>query len=1305
MASALSTPPSDPRHSTSSQPSQASSTTLHSAHDPHRHDHADPAAGKRRKLLGRVDSSAAAQQNSDTRPQGLLGADLGERDKRRRLPRRSGGFLLDAALPGSSARRRSRETRAEETDKRARSRHLSKSPSSYDGSRRAYSRGSSSRSRPLSGDTDVGPSGNGHAPEPYGARTPENRQDKAQARTGLGIDVEGANEYEENAVSPPNASIDPAQIINMALNLSESRRRNLGHGQLTAPSLPRSRRGTASGMGPNIPMQGSFYDYGIGGSLKQHLQQQRRVSRNMSPTSGRLSTPASRHVSMSSPNALMENSLGPSHNYTFTAATLSRAEKAKTYVELGAEYRRLLQNLPPLKPDSEAGYAYSAFSSPGSPTVELKKTLSRTGPDPLGRRYNPLQFIRNRKLRGRERRQLQPDVVDFEDIDRVRLWIDTVEQSASRQSYRQEDKVLLPPFIPNPMFQSSPEQPQEGVKRPSVLLGKQKRPRMDWFTLPTEFLADAVWLEKDNHKSLIEDRNGNRIFPSPRSASVLNPRLSRDQTRPSMDKRRVSTAGSMAGGGTFSEPRSNYSSEAESHRGRKKRHFLHSHREDSPERGKRLGWISRGRSSSSSGLSSSDDDMSARRKKHDRRLSTQDENIGPLERHMKTLLEDDARAESGLSPIISSPEKHWGASQAKAPALHRVASETESDVDRRAGAKRATKRLTLMSSNPPESRPSMDGLDSSVPNTPLSKTFSFGASSPPSRIASPDRSKSKRSKLPFFRSDGNAKAPKVDTLDFALDSFSHRPTSGEPTERGRLSISIDQPRRSNSLPRPMLLKSHKTTDSLSSLASIQEGKVSRGRKEGKDKEPSSAVTRFFKDVGREGSKARKFIFKKDKPPEEADEDSSSDDSDMSSTSDTEEEMSKSVLRRRPKPASRTGTDAGLSDASDISERPQGYSLPTFKSAASQDQKRDSSAEPRRGRTRPSRFDRLAPPRLDTNVSRSSSPGVIQVQAVGNGTRARSEGPVSHSRSSSAVRRRMTKLLELPGGAGRAGLPPSDLSRAPVDRKYSDRSPARPSPQRHWSITDENLSRRASASARHPCAAATIIANKRTDIARIQALLLCSGIKAAELARRAHSVPDTPPPFLLRAAETAIEHADAADAAAAADAATNPPPSNKQDLLKHTRLIPSVARKEQHVLAARILASDLEAGSAALAAATERFRAQRIRKLHARCEALRIELGDRLTPRCHACADDADAFTREVTSGAALAVKAVADRVDAMGRARRRRMRWVRRVGWMLLEWCVLGVMWWVWLVVVVVRTGLAAVRGVGRGVRWFLWLE
>lgn len=1294
MASAVSTPPSDSRHSTSSQPSQTSSATLHSAHDPAHHEHGESSSGKRRRLLHRTDGgSQAAQSNPDghTRSQGLLGADLAterEREKRRSLPRKSRGFLLDAALPGSSARRRSRETRAEDKGKRSDSRHKSRSPSSYGGSRRAFSRGSSAHSRPLTGDTDVPTSENGHAPEEYEAGTPESRHERAQALRDFGIDVDAA-EHGEAAGTLANASIDPAQIIHMALNLSESRRRNLGHGQLVAPSIgTRSRRNTTTSMGmPNTPMQGSFHDYGFGGSLKAHLQQQRRISRNMSPNVGRLSTPASRHVSMSSPNALLDHNLGPQHDYTFTAATLARAEKAKTYVELGAEYRRLLQFLQPLRADSEfsISYTYSAFSTPGSPTAELKRFPSRTGPEPLGRAYNPLQFIRNRKLRGRERRKLDPDVNDFEDVDRVKMWVDDVEEATEQQKYRQEHKVTLPEFTPNPMLRNSQEQSSGDAKRPSILLGKQKRPRMDWFTLPSEWLADAVWLEQDSHKGLIEDRNGNRIFPPPRSTSTANPRMSRDQARPSLDRRRVSTAGSNTAGYPLSEPRTNYSSEAESHRGRKRRHFRHNKGEDSPERGKRKGWMTRGRSSSSSGLSSTDSDVSARRKKLDRTLTAQDENIGPLERHMKSLLEDDARAEEyGLSPILSSPEKHWGVGNTKQrPVPRRVTSETESEVDghsNNAGARKATKRLSLLADKPADSRPSLDGLDSSVPNTPLTNTFSLEASSPPSRLASPER-KSRRSKLPFFRSE-SAKGHRIDSTDFAADPANHMQPLSEP---GR--ISFDQPTRSSSA-RPGVLRSHKTTDSLNSLASIQEQREPKRRKDAKDKEPSSAVTKFFKDVGREGSKARKFIFKKDKPPKEADE-TSSDESEQSSTTDDEGEMSKSVVKRRPMQLSRTTTETGFSDASDVSERwpKYGAELPTFKSAALQDHERDPSAAPsegRRGRSRPARFDRLAPPRLDTDLSRSSSPGITQLHPMDRVARHRrhSEGPDtdSHSRSPSAIRRRMSKLLELPGGVGHGGLPPTELSQFSVERKLSGPPSARPSPQRHWSITDQTAHSRASS--HRPSAASSKVVDSRVEITRIQALLLCSGIKAAELARRAHSVRDTPAPFLARAAA-----------------------SSSAAVQKHTRLVPTVARKEEHVLAARILASDLEASSAALVASMDSFRAQRVRSLHARCEAMRIELGDRLTPRCHAFADDADAFTREVTSGATLAVKAVADRVDEMGRARRRRMRWLRWFGWMVLEWCVLGVMWWVWLVVVVVRFGLGSVRGVVRGLKWFLWLE
>ncbi|KAF2140834.1 uncharacterized protein K452DRAFT_229575 [Aplosporella prunicola CBS 121167] len=1270
------TPSSAPRRSSSSQPSATSSATIHSGYSSIPHlDHGDPGSSKRRRVSVQTDGTLSA--HGAARSSGLLGADLAaerDNDGRKHRLRRSGGFLLGSALPRDAGRRHSTQSDDKGRLSIFSRRRKSKSPGVHDTSRRPHSGASSERSYPsTSGDGDAPLAGNTWASPPRSQRSMERSPRQPQGFAGLGIDVgsseagDGHLEPEEPQVMP---GIDPTQIVHMALNLSESRRRHLNYGQLVAPSVPGSRRATSAGMPlSGTPMHGSFHESGFGGSLKQHLQQQRQVSFNLSPRAS-MQSPASRHVSLSSPSGRVDSALGPQHSYQFSAATLARADKARAYIDLSMEYLRLLSYLQPLKPNPEApgNYTYTTTNVPGTPIVDIKRTITNPGLEcPLGRSYNPLQFIRNRKLRARERRQLDPDVRDFEDVDRVKDWIDDVAEASEDRTFRREDNVLLPPFDDGIEQQDTEHQPGQNPKQ-SLLLGKTKRPRMDWFVLPTELLADAVWLEQNSHKGLIEDRHGNRIFPS-RSRSVGQPRVSRDLQRRSLDhRRRLSTAGSDA---AHSEAHTADSSEAGSHRGRRKLGLFHSHRDDSTDRRKH-GWRSRGRSTSSSDLSSSDDDMSTRKKKRDRRLTDHEENTGPLERHMKEMLNNEAFAEENqLSPILSSPDK-WGADQARRIPGRRIRSGTEQsdrDGDSDRGQARRSRRVSKLSEKSLAlPRTSMDGLDSSAPNTPLSNTFSFAASSPPSRHASPER-KSRRSKFPFFRSDDSHKGHKVDTTDFAHDqgsSLSLRHVTSEPSEPGR--ISLDQTRPAN------LLRSRKTNESLSSLASIQEGKEdlsSRERKQKKEpKEPGSAVSRFFKDVRKEGSKVGELIFKKDRLPEEADEKASSEETDTSSSSSSNEDMMKSIIKSRPKPIQRTTADSMVSEGSDGGRKPKYHvDLPSFKSTIAQDQEQDSDTaisgreEGRRGR-RSARFDRLAPPRLDlSTVSPSSS------ETPGSG----------RSRSPSAIRARMNKLLEVPGGVGRAGLPVSALTRiSPADkdspvrgRRSGDtsRTPSRPSLSRHrqWSISDQGI--------RRPSAPNVTITVTPADIARVRALLYCSGIKAREISRRAHETRDAPPVFLASAAEITGAH------------------------------LVEVPRKEEHVLAARILSSELENTNQELVAGAERFRHEAVRALHARCEEVRIRVGERLTPRVHACADEADAFTRELTSGATLAVKAVVDRVEMMSRARRRRMWWLRRMGWMVLEWMVLALMWWVWLVVVVVRLVLGAGRGAWRGVKWFLWLE
>ncbi|KAK8173959.1 hypothetical protein IWX90DRAFT_380892 [Phyllosticta citrichinensis] len=1235
MASASSTPSSELRRSTSSQPSPGSSATLHSRRSALNVEHTESGASKGRKSPLRSilseDRTEESHANGRAREQGLLGADLAsiqERTRRKRSPRRSGGFLLEPILPGVDSLMRKRHGRSGEKDRLfVEKRRKSKSPGSHKSSPGHHSPSSSPRSFPSSSgepstvspdaSQEIHAGGNG-------------RQGTAWEAKGLGVNFDLPGESHEQHSS--SSGIDPFQIVNMALSLNESRRRQFSAGQLPAPALGSGRRTTSAGFSiQNTPMQGSFANYNMGGSLKQALQHPRRSSRNMSPNGSRVGTPPSRHVSVSTPGTVMDPTTGIQSNYTFSDATLARAAKARTYIELSCEYRRLLQFLPPLNPAEATSASLSASSIPGTAIVELKSNSLRSGSNQLGRRYNPLQFIRNRKLRARERHALNPDVHEFEDSDRVREWIDDVEEASQETGYRHAENVLLPLFERNGLATLPQKLPEDG-KKASILFGKTPRPRMDWFTLPSEFLADAVWMEQDSHKMLIEDRHGNRLFPEPR-ASLQKARISRDFARTSLD-RQSST-------GHVSDYRTTDTSDNGSARGRKKRHFLHRDRDESQDRGRKLGWI-RSRSNSSSGLSSSDDDRDVPKRAAWRRPS-QGENIGPLERHLQSMIENEARQDSQSSPNFSSPDR-WGTGQA----ARRVRTAPEHEQDQRSektAAQQATTRLKSAAENPIlEQRPS---FESSAPLTPISQTLSLDRNSSPSGLASPDQKPHRRSKLPFFRTDTSAAKHKSIPSDILSESTHSRPISGDQTDPGRLSV--EQLHRSNSKP---LLKPHKTTDSIHSVSSfeLKDGK----RREPKEKDPGSAVTRFFKGVRQEGSKVGHFVFKKDKPPEDSD---SSSDGEHSSTSDSDDDMSRTVVLSRPKPVSRTTTDTGaMSDASD-SKSKYHMDLPTFKSANSQSQGDKSDREDDKlhvHRRRPTRFDRLAPPRLDLGKisSRSSSPEL-------------------RSRSPSAARNHINALLEVPGGVGRTGhLPPTGLS----VKTTTSANGARPTMgHRQWSISNQTLDNPRRTSGGLPKASSF---TTRTEIARVRALLLCSGIKAAELGRRAHQVQDPPPRFLQNAA------------AIADNAPLYPLPAS-----------------EEHVLAARILASSLARNNEALLAATDSFARYRAAELRRRCEALQIEIGDKLTPRCHNCADNADAFLREVGSEATLAVKAIVDRIEAMGRARRRRFRWARRAGWVMLEWMVLGIMWWVWLVVVVVRGVLGVGKGAGRAVKWLLWME
>jgi len=130
-------------------------------------------------------------------------------------------------------------------------------------------------------------------------------------------------------------NVDSTQIVNLALNLSESRRN--ASRRIASTPLP----------------QGGLGESTTGGSLRRHLQAQRRISRNISPKADRgdRATPASRTAAGARLNSPMQTSFdaypdGGMYHYHFSASTLARAERAKVAIELMAQYRRLFYSKP-----------------------------------------------------------------------------------------------------------------------------------------------------------------------------------------------------------------------------------------------------------------------------------------------------------------------------------------------------------------------------------------------------------------------------------------------------------------------------------------------------------------------------------------------------------------------------------------------------------------------------------------------------------------------------------------------------------------------------------------------------------------------------------------------------------------------------------------------------------------------------------------------------------------------------------------------------------------------------------------------
>lgn len=148
----------------------------------------------------------------------------------------------------------------------------------------------------------------------------------------------------------------------------------------------------------------------------------------------------------------------------------------------------------------------------------------------------------------------------------------------------------------------------------------------------------------------------------------------------------------------------------------------------------------------------------------------------------------------------------------------------------------------------------------------------------------------------------------------------------------------------------------------------------------------------------------------------------------------------------------------------------------------------------------------------------------------------------------------------------------------------------------------------------------------------------------------------------------------------------------------------VATAKEHMLSASAVSRDIYVAEQVFVRKANYFTDNTVSELRRKIDRIREDIEIVLTPMLASVADGADGLNEELTTTCTLAVKGINDEVAAMARRKRRQLRWVRRGGYVLLEWVVLGVMWWVWLVVVVLNIMRAVFRvGVGA-VRWILWI-
>lgn len=920
--------------------------------------------------------------------------------------------------------------------------------------------------------------------------------------------------------------------------------------------------------------------------------------------------------------------------YEFSESTFARAERARSHFDLFHEYLRLLPLLPPLRRTDRA----DDHETPHAPASDSSLT----------RGYNPLQMIRNRRIRYREKCAIDAEAAGWHDVNNVHEWVNSINREYGHHDHDQNYSIKLPSFQQGQLrgshggpedadlLAASPPSSLRRVSRTNSSKATAPRPRLDWKFSPSELLADAAWVEDGTNKSKIIDKDGNHLYPDPGELILVDSNLKSSYQQ----KQRLSFEGDDPETGAFSSRPNSLSSphpvlakEFKSiGRGRQsKRLQSHSHSNrsrsaSSSRKGSRWGKV-RMRSSSASSDSSAE-----RLGRHIKRPSEYQKESEKIHNQPGTALAGlgESRDKSAVAVV-----SNVGSLSLNTKTVETRRNESFSSVgsieDRY---------------NP---RMSLEGMDSTAPNSPVHAGYfpsiAVNLSPPSSRSRSPAKkglrhkivSRHERSKSKL--GDREQRKHEHESHDLEV-SPQHAPLP--PFENIQRNSKLEPS------PLPDIVSSYFPGDQGS--ADGHRVDSYRGRKG--QHLPESKLRGIFKGpgriaeiVGNEVSKVGDMILKKDQVPDSRKSSSATTlSSDESDYDDEEQGTDKRGGPRGLLPGRLTRRDSekGASSKSFIP------SLPSFTSPLRQDGRTGSTDAVEFGSPR----ERISAPGKQDERETQRRMAFSRSKTLDFGSPISSRGRTKpHIIKDSSVPFSLTRPPVTGLAQARASPGPSAERRRPLGGA-----------PRAWSISDRSL---------HTLNDSGVPG--KPEVERSRTLLLSSGIKAREITRRAHSVRDPPPHWL-------------------------------QTSLGPNTSIPRVTRLEEFDLAAQSLLRRFEASQYSFQQSMHHFATTSSSPLRTQLKDLETLVTRSITPRVRATADDAEDLCVQLNTTSTLAVKSLSDALDRGVRKRRRRLRFARRAGFVVLEWALVAMLWWVWLIVMAFKVVRGVFRGVISGARWILWL-